>query len=772
MNTDSIAEEVEAKAADLYVVRLKEGVMFRDGKPVTADDMIYSFNRMLDPDLAVFGGSALRPILDPSGLTKIDDRTVQIQLKQLVSNFKENLCAYTCCIVPDGYERFAGDPTNQIGTGPYKLQEFEVGVQSIHVRNENYWDTGKPYFDEVHIIDFADGDAMINALVADQIDCAGDIPSTAVDVLNGTDGYKVLNAAGGGWLTISWRSIRNRSPTCASVRRCVSIVDRQAMVDQVLGGYGRIANDLYSPLDAVYLGDDLPQREQDIAAAMALLEEAGMADLEIDLFAPNDTAGLPEMVQAFSTMAAEAGITVNAGRARRRHVLGRRVPEAHVRGRLLGHPELPRPGRREQLADGAVPRRPLAAGGLDLHRRLQRRPRRGRRRQAQGHHRQDADRALRGGRVDHPVLPEPARRLQRAGAGSGRAGQHAQPRPLRPRLQEPLLLGVEPFGGFESMSNNWGVVRFIGRRVLLGLLTLFIVSIIVFAATQVLPSDPATAILGRDATPASVAALRAELGLDRPAVTQYADWLGGILTGDPGESFNARQPILDYIGSRVTNSLFLLVLASVISIPLGLLIGAVQAGRRDTVFDEVSSFTMLGLASIPEFVIGMTLVIVFSTRVWHGLPAVTQIGTDRPWQHLDQMILPTATLVLGAVPYISRITRASLIEVMESDYVEMARLKGAPERTVMWRHAMPNSLGPVFQVIALNIAYFAGGVIVVEYLFNYPGIGGALQASVRVRDIPVIQFLVMVLAAVYVCTNLVADVATILVTPRLRTRVS
>ena len=322
------------------------------------------------------------------------------------------------------------------------------------------------------------------------------------------------------------------------------------------------------------------------------------------------------------------------------------------------------------------------------------------------------------------------------------------------------------------MSNNWGVVRFIGRRVLLGLLTLLIVSVIVFGATQVLPSDPATAMLGRDATTESVAALRDELGLDRPAVTQYADWLGGIVTGDPGNSFNVWQPILDYIGSRVSNTLFLLVLASIISIPLGLLIGAVQAGRRDTAFDEVSSFTMLGLASIPEFVIGMTLVILFSTRVWHGLPAVTQIGTDRPWQHMDQMILPTATLALGAIPYISRVTRAALIEVMESDYVEMARLKGAPERTVMWRHAMPNSLGPVFQVIALNIAYFAGGVIVVEYLFNYPGIGGALSASVRVRDIPVVQFLVMVLAAVYVLTNLLADVATILVTPRLRTRVS
>lgn len=322
------------------------------------------------------------------------------------------------------------------------------------------------------------------------------------------------------------------------------------------------------------------------------------------------------------------------------------------------------------------------------------------------------------------------------------------------------------------MSNSWGVVRFIVRRVLLGLLTLLAVSIIVFAATQALPSDPATAMLGRDATPASVSALNEKLGLDRPLLTQYTSWLGGIVQGDPGESLNARQPILDYIGSRVTNSLFLLVLASVVSIPLSLLIGGIQARRRDTMFDQTSSFSMLGLASIPEFVTGMILVIVFSTRVSKLLPAVTQIGTDRPWQHMDQMILPTATLALGAIPYISRVTRAALIEVMESDYVEMARLKGAPERTVLWRHALPNSLGPVFQVIALNIAYFAGVVIVVEYLFNYPGIGGALQASVRVRDFPVIQFLVMVLAAVYVVTNLVADVATILVTPRLRTRVS
>jgi peptide/nickel transport system substrate-binding protein len=310
VNTDSLAEELETIAADHYVVRLKEGVTFWDGKPVTADDLIYSFTRMLDPELALFGGAALRPIMKPTGVTKVDDRTVDIKLDQLVANFNEALCAYTAGIVPEGYERFAGDPTTQNGTGPFKLQEFEVGVQSIHTRNENYWQPGKPYFDEVHLIDFADNDAMINALLADQIDCAQDVPSTAVDTLK-NQGMGVLDASGGGWLTIIM-AVDQEPFTDVRVRQAMRlIVDRQAMVDQVLGGYGRIANDLYSPLDPAYIGDELPQRDQDIDAAKALLADAGQSDLEIDLFAPNDTAGLPEMAQAFATMAADAGIKVN-----------------------------------------------------------------------------------------------------------------------------------------------------------------------------------------------------------------------------------------------------------------------------------------------------------------------------------------------------------------------------------------------------------------------------------------------------------------------------
>ena len=321
------------------------------------------------------------------------------------------------------------------------------------------------------------------------------------------------------------------------------------------------------------------------------------------------------------------------------------------------------------------------------------------------------------------------------------------------------------------MSNNWGVLKFITRRLLLGVLTLFIVSVVVFAATQLLPSDPAQAILGRDANAASTAALRTKLGLDHTAFYQYTHWLKGMVTGDPGDSFNARQPILDYIGDRVVNSLFLLVLASVISIPLSLWLGGYCARKRDAPFDTVVSNAMLAVASLPEFVVGIILVLLLSVRVWHVLPAVSTIGIGQgPWSDMKGMILPTAVLVIGAVPYISRVVRASMIEVLESDYIEMARLKGLPERTVLIRHALPNALGPVFQVIALNLAYLAGGIIVVEFVFNYGGIGSALQESVISHDLPVVQALAMLIAALYVALNLLADVATIVVTPRLRTR--
>ncbi|MEJ7747671.1 MAG: ABC transporter permease [Candidatus Limnocylindrales bacterium] len=316
-----------------------------------------------------------------------------------------------------------------------------------------------------------------------------------------------------------------------------------------------------------------------------------------------------------------------------------------------------------------------------------------------------------------------------------------------------------------------GIAGFIIRRLLLGLVVLFLVSLVVFAATQALPGDPARAILGRAATPASLEALREQLGLNRPVIQQYFSWAAGLLQGDAGISLAAQQPVATLLGDRLVNSAFLVLCAGIISIPLSIAIGTYAAMKRDRPFDTVSSLTTLLLAALPEFVVGVALVVLFATTVVRLLPAISIIPPGgRPWDDLSAMILPTLTLVLAVTPYVVRIMRASMIEVLESDYVEMARLKGLSERIVIVRHALPNALGPTFQVIAINLAYLAGGVIVVEYVFNYAGIGGALRDGVSNHDLPVVQALAMLIAAVYVGLNLIADIATILVTPRLRTR--
>lgn len=316
-----------------------------------------------------------------------------------------------------------------------------------------------------------------------------------------------------------------------------------------------------------------------------------------------------------------------------------------------------------------------------------------------------------------------------------------------------------------------GIGGFIVRRLLLGLLVLWLVSVVVFAATQALPGDPARAILGRTATPASLRALREQLGLNRSVISQYADWITGLLRGDLGTSLAAQVPVSQLLGDRLVNSAFLVLCAGLASIPLSIIVGSYAALRRDRSFDHVTSVVTLLLAALPEFVVGVGLVVLFATTVLHVLPAISLVppGT-RPWTLPKGMILPTLTLVLAVTPYVARIMRASMVEVLESDYVEMARLKGLPERIVIRRHALPNALGPTFQVIAINLAYLAGGVIVVEYIFNYAGIGGALRDAVSSRDLPVVQTLAMLIAAIYVILNLMADIATILVTPRLRMR--
>jgi peptide/nickel transport system permease protein len=312
------------------------------------------------------------------------------------------------------------------------------------------------------------------------------------------------------------------------------------------------------------------------------------------------------------------------------------------------------------------------------------------------------------------------------------------------------------------------------RRIGLAILTLWLVSVLVFVATAAL-GDPVRAILGRDynSNPGRVAQLEEQLNADAGLVQRYLDWLGGLFSGDLGTSLANQQPVWGQISSNVVNTLVLVLFAAAVMIPLAFGIAMISAHYRRKRPDTVIQTILLALAGVPEFIIGILLVALFSTTVFHIFPAVTIVSqTGDPWDNPKGMVLPVATLVLAVTPYVSRIVRATLLEVLDSDYVELARLKGVPESVVMRKHALLNAIVPGIQVIALQLAWLAGGVVLVETLFAYPGVGRQLVDSVRNHDVPMVQALSMIIAAVYVVVNLVADVLSILLTPRARTAIS
>jgi len=316
------------------------------------------------------------------------------------------------------------------------------------------------------------------------------------------------------------------------------------------------------------------------------------------------------------------------------------------------------------------------------------------------------------------------------------------------------------------------LLRIILVRIGLGVLTLLLVSIVVFAATQALPGDPARAILGKDSANRELyLALRKQLNLDRPAYQQYVSWLGGVAKGDFGDSLSSMgTPVTSVIKQRVVNSFYLVLFAALISVPVAILLGAFSAVWRDSKFDSSVNTANLAFAALPEFVTAVLFILLFSTTVFHLFPAVSSIDPMAPiYQQLRLVMLPALALAVAVVPYVSRMLRASMIEVLESEYVMMARLKGLSDHTVLWRHALPNAIAPTLQVIALNLAWLAGGIVAVEYVFGFPGIGSGLVDAVNNRDMPVVQALCLLIAAVYVVVNLAADIGTILVSPRLRT---
>lgn len=314
------------------------------------------------------------------------------------------------------------------------------------------------------------------------------------------------------------------------------------------------------------------------------------------------------------------------------------------------------------------------------------------------------------------------------------------------------------------------ILKLIVRRLAISLVILFAISLLIFFATLLLPGDPARAILGQQATPERIAAISEQMNLNDPPWERYLSWLGGLLTGDLGTSVASGQPVAEMLAERVGASVFLMIAAAIISVPVGILLGIWSALRRGRAVDTSITGLSLVLAALPEFVIGIALVAFFSTTVLTVLPAVTMSppGTQ-VWDFPGQLILPTAVLVLVVTPYIARMMRATMIEVLDSGYVEMARLKGVPERRVILRHALPHAIGPVAQVVAIQLAWMAGGVVVVEFLFRFPGLGQALIDAVNYRDVQVVQAVTMIVAVIYVVVNLLADIVGILANPKLRT---
>ena len=313
------------------------------------------------------------------------------------------------------------------------------------------------------------------------------------------------------------------------------------------------------------------------------------------------------------------------------------------------------------------------------------------------------------------------------------------------------------------------ITALVRRRLAIGVVTLLLVTVVVFLATEVLPGNAAYAILGHNATPAQVQKLEVALHLNRGLFDQYWVWVSGLFTGRLGDSLGNGLPVWGYVEPRIVNSAVLVLVAGVIGTLLGVTIGVITALRKDGWFDYVVSAAVLAVTSLPEFVVAIALIILLSTVVWHVLPAVSLLAPGSyPWNHPELLVLPAATLVIVIVPYIMRMMRAAMIEALESDYVEMARLKGLPAWRVVLVHALPNAIAPTIQVIGLNFLYLAGGVVIVEYVFNYPGIGQGLVNAVNGRDIPVIQFIVLILAAFYVVMNILTDVIALLATPRRR----
>jgi peptide/nickel transport system permease protein len=311
------------------------------------------------------------------------------------------------------------------------------------------------------------------------------------------------------------------------------------------------------------------------------------------------------------------------------------------------------------------------------------------------------------------------------------------------------------------------MLKMIARRVASGLATLLVVSLVVFIGSNILPGDAAEAVLGQSASPEAVAGLRKALGLDLPAYARYLHWLSGLLSGDPGVSLVNHLPVAQLIGPRLANSLLLTGLTTAIAVPLALLIGITTAIWRGTLYDRITNAAAVSMVAVPEFLLATVGVIVFAVQL-HWVSAIAKPSVGSFGEALQNFTLPVLTLSCAITAQMARMTRAALLGVLDSSYIEMARLKGVRPARLVVRHAMRNVAGPIANAIALNLSSLLGGVIIVEVIFSYPGLAKLAVDAVETRDMPLVQACAMIFCATFMLLVLVADICSILSNPRLR----
>jgi peptide/nickel transport system permease protein len=320
------------------------------------------------------------------------------------------------------------------------------------------------------------------------------------------------------------------------------------------------------------------------------------------------------------------------------------------------------------------------------------------------------------------------------------------------------------------------VLKTVLERLGLGLATLFVVSVIIFSAIELLPGDFGQAVLGQSATPETIAAFRRELGLDQPSYLRYFYWVGNAVQGDLGTSFSGRnagssgagsRSVVDLITPRFWNTLFLASITAIIAVPISLLLGITTALYRNSVYDRSVNTATLTTISFPEFFVAYILILVLGS-LWPVFPSLANVNQSTPLgERLFRTVLPAMTLTLVIIAHMMRMTRAAIINLLASPYIQMARLSGASRTEVIVKHALPNAWAPIATVIAFNLAYLVVGVVVVEVVFVYPGIGQLMVDAVTARDIPVVQGCALIFAMTYIILNLIADIIGIITNPRL-----